>query len=72
VAATLARVVEPGAEDPVQALHADRQIRVADLDDQVEMGRKQAIRVADPVVALKRSSEEPEVHAPQLVAREDR
>jgi len=54
MSAAFARIVEPGAEDSVQVLHARRQVRIADLKDQVEMRREQAIRVADPVVSLDR------------------
>jgi hypothetical protein len=64
VSAAFALVVEQGTEDSVQVLHAHRQIRIADLDDQMEMGREQAIRVADPVVALDRPAQEPEINAP--------
>jgi len=72
VAAAFARVVEPGPEDSIQVLHARRQVRIADLEDQVEMRREQAIRVADPVVARSRAAEEPEIHTPQLVTGEHR
>jgi hypothetical protein len=70
VPAAFAGVVEPGTEDSVQVLHACREVPVADLNDQVEMGREQAIRVADPVVTVDRPPQEPQIHAPQLVTGE--
>jgi hypothetical protein len=72
VPAAFAGVVEPGAEDSVQVLHARREVRIADLEDQVEMGREQAIRVADPLVAVKRPAQESEIHTTELIAGEHR
>jgi hypothetical protein len=70
VSAPLACLVEPGSEDAVQVLHARREVRVAELDDHVEMRREQAIRVENPVVAVDRPTQEPEIHAAQLVTGE--
>jgi hypothetical protein len=72
VAAAFAGVVEPRAENSVQVLHACREVRIADLQDQVEVGREQAICMADPAVALNRPAQEPEIHMAELVTGEHR
>ncbi|MDQ5822085.1 MAG: hypothetical protein M3540_11655 [Actinomycetota bacterium] len=67
MAAPFTRVVEPRAEDPVEVLDPGREICVADLHDQMEVRREQAIRVADPVVAIQRPVKKPQVNASQFV-----
>jgi hypothetical protein len=71
VATPIAGLVEPRSEQAVQALDSSREVRIADLDDQMEMSGEQAIRMADPAVLTEGLLHEPEVETPQLVVRED-